>query len=431
MREISEKEYQQLVLEAKGPVVVDFFSTECPPCEALAPKFEFFHELYQDQVAFYKVFRQGNRELALELGVKSSPTLLFYLDGKEVAPRLSGAIKKSAIKETLLKAYGLEDRTNRTERTVIEKDLVVIGAGPAGLTAGIYAGRAKIDTLLIDQGNPGGQVNLTHLVANYPGEEEINGYMLMHKMTEQAKKNQAQILQASEIVKLDLLNKVIDVDDDKRIKAKAIILATGARPRELGLPGEKEFFGKGISYCATCDGRFYEGKDIYVIGGGNSAVEEALFLAQFVNKITMIHQFDEFQANKTAIDELLGNPKVEVLWSHEPRAFIGNGQFESLEVEDLKSGDRKILTGGEGVFLFVGYVPQTELFQGQLKLNDWGYIEAKDDTMETSIPGVYAAGDVRSKVFRQITTAVNDGTVAALSAQKFLRSYQKSASASV
>ncbi|HBN07323.1 MAG TPA: thioredoxin-disulfide reductase [Cyanobacteria bacterium UBA8530] len=419
MREISEKEYQELVLDAKGPVVVDFFSTECPPCEALAPKFEFFAELYRDEVSFFKVFRQGNKELALKLGVKSSPTLLFYLDGAEVAPRLSGAVKKSEILRTMLGSFALEDRTLGTERKTVERDLVIIGAGPAGLTAGIYAGRAKIDTLLIDQGNPGGQVNLTHLVANYPGEEAINGYMLMHKMTEQAKKNQAEILAAAEIVNLDLEKKIIDVDDCLRIQAKAIVLATGARPRELGLPGEKEFFGKGISYCATCDGKFYEGKDIIVIGGGNSAVEETIFLAQFVSKITVIHQFDAFQANQTAIDELQSNPRVEVLFSHEPRAFLGEGQFERLEVEDLKTKERKILSGAAGVFLFVGYVPQTELFE-QLKLSEGGYVEANED-MATDIPGVFAAGDVRRKNYRQITTAVSDGTIAALSAQKYLR----------
>lgn len=422
MREINEQEYQALVMEAEGPVVVDFFSTDCPPCEALAPKYAFFEELYRDRVKFYKIFRQGNRELSSELGVKGSPTLLFYQGGQEVAPRLTGAIKKSELKRTLLQAFGLEDRTEGIVRQEQERDLVIIGAGPAGLTAGIYAGRAKIDTLLIDQGNPGGQVNLTHLVANYPGEDSINGYMLMHKVAEQAKKCQAEILAASEIVHLDLEEKIVDVDDDKRIRAKSIILATGARPRELGLPGEREFFGRGISYCATCDGRFYEGKDIFVIGGGNSAVEEALFLVQFVDKLTMIHQFDEFQANRTAVEELLANPKVEVLWSHEPRAFLGEGRFERLEVEDLKTGERKILSGAEGVFLFVGYVPQTELF-GALELNPWGYIEAHEGTMETSLPGVFAAGDVRSKLYRQITTAVSDGTIAALSAQKYLRNH--------
>lgn len=420
--EISSADYDEQVLSQKGLVIVDFYSQDCSPCEALAPKFEFFAGLYKDEVTFLKIFRQGNRELSTALGVKSSPTLLFYRDGKEVAPRLAGAVKKSEIKRTIVEAFGLPDKTLGTTRTVEEVDLAIIGGGPAGLTAGLYAGRAKINTVIIDQGNPGGQVNLTHMVANYPGTDgELNGYALMEKITHQTLENGARIIRSAEIVRLDLAKKEIDVDDDRRIRAKAIILATGAKPRELGLPGEQSLFGRGISYCATCDGRFYEDKDIYVIGGGNSAVEETLFLTEFVRSVTMVHQFDEFQANKTAADAALSNPKIKVLWSHEPRAFLGTDGFEGLEVEDLKTKERKVLKGGAGVFVFVGYSPQTQLFADQLVLDKWGGAEADPMTQETKIPGVFVAGDLRSKPFKQITTAVSDGTVAALSAQKYLR----------
>ena len=255
--EITAADYGEKVLKHKGLAIVDFYSQDCSPCEALAPKFEFFAELYHGEIAFYKIFRQGDRDHSLSLGVKGSPTLLFYKDGKEVAPRLSGAIKKSEIKKTIVESFGLSDRTAGIERKTEEVDLVVIGGGAAGLTAGIYAGRAKIDTLIIDQGNPGGQVNLTHMVANYPGTDgEINGYALMEKVTKQAEESGARIVRSAEIVRLDLAKKEIDVDDDRRIRAKAIILATGAKPRELGIPGEKELFGRGISYCATCDGKF-------------------------------------------------------------------------------------------------------------------------------------------------------------------------------
>ncbi|HCM26501.1 MAG: hypothetical protein A2Z99_10750 [Treponema sp. GWB1_62_6] len=421
--EITAADYEAKVLKHNGIAIVDFYSKECSPCDALAPKFDFFADLYHEEIAFFKVFRQGNRELSLALGVKSSPTLLFYKDGKEAAPRLSGAIKKSAIKKTLVENLGLPDRTVGIERKTEEVDLVVIGGGPAGLTAGIYAGRARINTVIIDQGNPGGQVNLTHMVANYPGTDgEINGYALMEKVTRQAEESGARFIRSAEIVRLDLEKKEIDVDDDRRIRARAIILATGAKPRELGIPGEQALFGRGISYCATCDGRFYEGKDIFVIGGGNSAVEETLFLTEFVNSVTMIHQFDEFQANKTAADAALNNPKINVLWSHEPRAFLGTDGFEGLEVEDLKTNERKILKGGAGVFVFVGYAPQTQLFAGQMPLDKWGGASADPMTQETTRPGIFIAGDLRSKPFKQITTAVSDGTVAALSAQKYLRS---------
>ncbi|HBI38028.1 MAG TPA: pyridine nucleotide-disulfide oxidoreductase [Spirochaetia bacterium] len=334
---------------------------------------------------------------------------------------MNGAIKKSVLKKVLIETYNLKDKSSGIERKEYSYDLVIIGAGPAGLTAGLYAGQAKIKTLIIDQALPGGQVNVTHSVANYPGTgEKINGYMLMHKLTEQVKEANVDFFNASEIISLDLENKVILVDDDKKVTAKAIILATGATPRKLGLPGEETYAGKGISYCATCDGKFYEGKDIYVIGGGNSAVEEALFLTTFVNSLTIIHQFDEFQANKTASDEALENPKIKVLWSHEPRGFYGNGTFKYLEVENLKTKETIKLENGSGVFVFIGYVPQTELFAGKLNMDKWGYISAQED-MSTNIPGVYVAGDVRSKLYRQITTAVSDGTIASLSAQKYLK----------
>ncbi len=420
--EINSNEFEKKVIQGKGPVIVDFYSTECPPCEALAPKFEYFSEQFHGKIAFYKMLRQGNKELSLSLGVRSSPTLLFFLNGKEVGERLSGAVKKSSIRKVIKDSFGLVDDISKIVRKEIHTDVAIIGAGPAGLTAGLYASRAKLDTLIIDQGNPGGQVNLTHLVANYPGTEEpINGYMLMHKTTEQVLHNGATIMRAAEITALDLKKKTIDVDDDKRIIARSIILATGSKPRELGLPGEKELFGKGISYCATCDGKFYEGKDILVIGGGNSAVEESIFLAEFAKSITIVHQFDEFQAEKKSAETLLSNPKVKVLWSHEPRAFIGEDSFHILEVEDLKEKKRKKLEGFAGVFVFVGYVPQNSLFDKQVSLNKWGYVQADPQTMAIGMDGVFVAGDVREKIYRQITTAVSDGTIAALSVQNFLR----------
>lgn len=225
---------------------------------------------------------------------------------------------------------------------------------------------------------------------------------------------------AADITSLDLKNKVIEIDDDKVVTAKAIILATGSKPRPLNIPGEKEFAGKGVSYCATCDGAFYEGKHVYVIGGGNSAVEEASFLTKYASKITMIHQFDEFQANKTASAELLNDPKVEVLWSHEPRAFLGGEAYEKLAVEDLKTGEKKILDQADGVFVFIGYVAQTEAYDGQVSVDKWGCVETDAD-MQTDVAGVYCAGDVRAKKYRQITTAVSDGTIAALTAEKYIQ----------
>lgn len=416
---INQEEYDEVVLNNPA-VIIDFYSTECPPCEALAPKFDYFAELYGDEIQFYKIFRQENRELAEKLGVKSSPTLLFYRKGEEAGERLSGAIKKREIKKSILEVYDVEDKTKNIKRETFTYDVAIIGGGPAGLTAATYASRARLKTVVIDRGNPGGFVNITHSIENYPGTgEAIQGFMLGHHMTEQAKLNGAHIIMAADIEKLDLDNKTILVDDDKKIIAKTLIIGTGSTPRPLNLPGEKEFAGKGISYCATCDGSFYTDKKVFVIGGGNSAVEEALFLTKFVSELTIIHQFDEFQANKTSAEKAFNNPKIKVLWSHEPRAFIGEGQFEKLEVEDLKTGERKVLDDADGVFVFIGYIPQTELFPDAFEKDSWGYVKT-DENMNTNIPGVYVVGDLRSKKYRQVTTAVSDGTIAALEAERYI-----------
>jgi len=207
------------------------------------------------------------------------------------------------------------------------------------------------------------------------------------------------------------------------VVAPAVIVATGAKPRELGLPGESRFRGRGISYCATCDGAYFDGKDIHVIGGGNSAVEESLFLTQFARTVTIVHQFDEFQAEPASVQEALANPKIRVLLSHEPRGFYGEQALERLEVEDLKSKEKKVLPT-DGVFVFVGMTPRTDLIKDVVPLAKGGYVETSE-AMETSVPGLFVAGDARVKRFRQITTAVADGTIAALAAQKYVKEHRR------
>ncbi len=301
-------------------------------------------------------------------------------------------------------------------------DLVVIGAGPAGLTAAIYAARARLRTIVLDEGLPGGQVKTTHKVSNYPGfPEDVKGTELAALFAKQAERFGARIARAIEITDMDLrsADKRFVLDEEEEIVAPAVIVATGAKPRALGIPGETDFRGRGLSYCATCDGAYFEGKDIHVIGGGNSAVEESLFLTQFARSVTIVHQFDHFQAEAATAKEALDHPKIRVLWSHEPRAFLGNGSVASLRVENLKTQATQELPT-DGIFVFVGMVPRTELLAGVLPLDRWGCVET-DDSMATAVPGLYAAGDIRAKKFRQITTAVADGTIAALAVQKFLR----------
>jgi thioredoxin reductase (NADPH) len=301
-------------------------------------------------------------------------------------------------------------------------DLIVIGAGPAGLAAAIYASRARIRTLVVDESVPGGQVKTTHKVSNYPGfAEDVSGKQLAQAFAAQAQRFGARLAKAVEITAHDLggPEKRLVLDDEEEVTAPAAIVATGARPRELGLPGESRFKGRGISWCATCDGAYFDGKDLHVVGGGNSAVEESLFLTQFARSVTVNHQFDELQAEPASVHELRENPKIRVLLSHEPRAFHGETALEAIEVEDLKTKALRRLPT-DGVFVFVGMVPRTEILAPYLTLAAGGYVETTD-AMETAVPGLYAAGDLRLKRFRQITTAVADGTIAALAAQRWLK----------
>ena len=301
-------------------------------------------------------------------------------------------------------------------------DLIIVGAGPAGLAAAIYAARARLKTLVLDESVVGGQVKTTHKVSNYPGfPEDIKGADLAKAFALQAERFGATVRRAIEITKHDLggAMKSFELDEEETVEAPAVIIATGAKPRDLGVPGESKFKGRGISYCATCDGAYFEGKDIHVIGGGNSAVEESLFLTQFAKSVTIIHQFDHFQAEAATTEEALHNPKIKVIWDSEPRAFVGEGGLAALAIENVKTKVKTELPT-DGVFVFIGYVPRTDLIKGVVTLNKWGYVETGED-MSTAIPGLYVAGDIRAKSFRQITTAVADGTIAALAAQKFLK----------
>ncbi len=301
-------------------------------------------------------------------------------------------------------------------------DVIIVGAGPAGLAAAIYASRARMKTLVVDESVPGGQVKTTHKVSNYPGfAEDVSGKQLSQAFALQAERFGAKIAKAIEITSHDLggAEKKLVLDEENEVVAPAVIVATGAKPRELGLPGESRFKGRGISWCATCDGAYFDGKDIHVIGGGNSAVEEALFLTQFARTVTVVHQFDEFQAEPASVHEAKENPKLRYFMSHEPRAFHGETQLERLEIEDLKTKERKVLQT-DGVFIFIGMVPRTDLLKPYVTLAAGGYVETSD-AMETGVPGLYAAGDLRVKRFRQITTAVADGTIAALAAQRYVK----------
>jgi len=421
MKEITSSEFEKEVLEG-GKVVLDFYSTECPPCEALAPKYEGLAGLYGKDIKFFKMFRQQNKPLAEKLGVKSSPTLLFFDNGAQLPKTFSGGIKRSDIihqLDSMLPAERVREIKKLIKPSVSEFDVIILGAGPGGLTAGLYLCQSKVNTVLVDIALPGGQVSTTHSVSNYPGFIEPQpGYMLSHNMSEQTKQCGTDYKVAVDVTKIDLEKKEVVIDEFETIKAKKIIIATGTSPNLMGVPGEKELKGKGISYCATCDAKYFGDKEVVVIGGGNSAVEEADFISKFTSKITMVHQFDAFTANKQAQEKLSANPKISTLFEHEPRSFVREGDKIITEVENLKTNKISKLVS-DGVFVFIGMKPNIELFKDKLELDKWGYIKTNED-MQTSMPGVYAIGDVISKKYRQITTAVADGTIAAIAIAKEL-----------
>lgn len=308
-----------------------------------------------------------------------------------------------------------------------EYEVIIIGGGPAGLTAGIYLARAKQRVLILDQGTIGGQVNLTHAVANYPGLPELSGYELARTMRRQAESFGCELLSNRKIARVDLAGEVKEVATPEEVyRARAVILAVGGEPRRLGLPSEERLRGRGVSYCATCDGDFFTGEDIVVVGGGNSALEEAVALSQYARKITVVHQFDTFQGFAHAVSMARANPKIGFVMESLVEEFEGEESLTAVRVRSKRDGSITTIPA-TGAFVFIGYVPSTEFLIGKIGIDESGEILA-DESMATSLPGVFAAGDARKKRFRQITTAVSDGTIAALSALEYLSAEQRLAS---
>ncbi len=299
-------------------------------------------------------------------------------------------------------------------------DVVVLGGGPAGLSAGIYLSRSRISALILSEGVVGGQMVLTHEIANYPGVEVMSGYQLASVMKKQAKSFGCDIKSNVTVESMNITGdkKSFALKGGDKFTSDAVIIATGGRSRTLGAPGEDVFRGKGISYCATCDGDFFTDKEIFVVGGGNSALEEAVSLTKYVKKLTVVHQFDHFQAFRHAIAEAKKNPKINFMMESEISAFYGDEKLRSVDILDKKSGKIQNFPT-DGVFVFIGYVPNTEFLDGIVEKNKYGEIVV-DSSLATSVDGVYAAGDSIVKRYRQVTTAVADGTVAALSAASYV-----------
>lgn len=304
-------------------------------------------------------------------------------------------------------------------------DVIILGAGPAGLSAGIYAARAKMKTLIIEKGIPGGLIFNTSEVDNYPGAtKNETGPSLSEKMKQQAE-DFGVVFATDEITEVNIREKIKKLVGSKgEYQAKSLIVATGAFPRTVGCKGESEHMGQGVSYCATCDGGFYSGLEVFVIGGGDAAVEEAIFLTRFARKVTLVHRRDQLRAAKSIQDKAFNNEKIEFMLDTVVDEIKGDNAVESIVFKNTKTNEKieykaDPKEGIMGVFIFIGYKPYSDLFKDDIKINESGYIKT-DEKMATNIDGVFAAGDIRVKPLRQVVTAVSDGAVAAVEAEKYV-----------
>ena len=308
-------------------------------------------------------------------------------------------------------------------------DVIILGGGPAGLSAGLYAGRSRLSALIIEKGQDGGQIAITDEIENYPGQvlEGESGPSLTARMTAQSERfGVERVSDTIKEVSLDGEIKVLK-GEKTQYEAKNVIIATGAHPRPIGCKGEKEYASKGVSYCATCDANFFEDLEVYVVGGGDSAVEEALYLTKFARKVTLIHRRDELRAAKSIQEKAFANPKMEFFWDTVVEELYGDEILQGMIVKNVKTGEtRKVDADPEdglfGLFGFIGMIPNTKVFEGIIDMDEIGYIKTDED-MHTNIPGVYAAGDVRVKSLRQVVTAAADGAIAAVQVERSLSDY--------
>lgn len=308
-------------------------------------------------------------------------------------------------------------------------DVIILGGGPAGLSAGLYAGRSRLSTLIIEKGQDGGQIAITDEIENYPGQmvDGESGPELIARMTAQSAKFGA--VRVSDTIKEVSLEGEVKVlkGEKEEYRGKNVIIATGAHPRPIGCKGEREYLGKGVSYCATCDANFFEDMEVFVVGGGDSAVEEAMYLTKFARKVTVIHRRNELRAAKSIQEKAFTIPKLHFMWDSVVEELYGDDILQGMVVKNVKTGETKKIDadpedGMFGVFGFIGMIPNTEVFEGLIDMDERGYIKT-DENMHTNIPGVYAAGDVRVKSLRQVVTASADGAIAAVQVERSLSDY--------
>ena len=402
------------LIDSKKTVLVDFWAPWCPHCRQITQAYNQIAEEYAGKLDVVKVDMDESDALWQEFGVEYIPTLRLYVNGKAVSSVVAPE-SKAAIDDFLSPVLPRE----KQEETTGSHDMIIIGGGPGGYTAALYAARAGLDVLLVEKMAAGGQMALSNQIDNYPGfTSGVGGWELASQMQQQAERFGAQTLNAVvQSVELAANPKVVKTSSGA-LFAKTVVLATGANPRELGLPNEKELVGRGVAYCAACDGVLYKGKTVAVVGGGNTAAADALLLSRFAKKVIIVHRRDTLRATKIYHEPLMKAENVEFKWNSVVTELLHGERLTGVRIRDVASGEESEIAA-DGVFVSVGRKPATELFAGQVELDEGGYIAA-GETTETAVPGVYAAGDVRSKLLRQVVTAVADGAMAVHMAEQYL-----------
>lgn len=413
---VNAESYKKMIAESEKPVLMEFSAPWCVYCNRLAPALELMAKERKDTLVVGQINIDDEPALAEAEKIELVPTLLLYQKG-----RLLGSIVAPESKAQL-EAF-LAERLDPCEEEQGEEkhvyDMLVIGGGPGGYAAALYAARAGLDTLVLEKLSAGGQMALTEQIDNYPGfENGIDGFSLGEKMRRGTERFGVKT-RLTEVRALDLSGEIKRAEtSDGIVYGRTVVLATGANPRDLGVEGEKELIGRGVNYCAACDGMFYQDKTVALVGGGNSAAAEALILARVCRKVILIHRRDTLRATKIYHEPLMRAENVEFRWNSTVTALLHGEKVTGVRLRNVHTGEEQDVAC-EGVFVSVGRVPATELVKDQVLLDSAGYIIA-DESTRTNLPGVFAVGDVRTKALRQVVTAVADGAVAVHYAEEYL-----------
>ena len=413
---ITTQTYQELISQSEKPVLVEFTAPWCSYCRRLAPALEQVAREHQEDLLVGQIDYDSHPELVEREQIELIPTLLLYqggqLLGSIVAPE-----SKTQLEDFLAESLSKPEEKTETARHVY--DMLVIGGGPGGYAAALYAARAGLDTVVLEKLSAGGQMALTEQIDNYPGfENGIDGFSLGEKMRKGTERFGVET-RLTEVLSLDLSGEIKKAETSEgTVYGRTVVLATGANPRNLGVEGEQELIGRGVNYCAACDGMFYKGKTAVLVGGGNSAAAEALILARVCEKVILVHRRDTLRATKIYHEPLMNTENVEFRWNSTVAELLYGDRITGVRLRDVQTGEESEIAC-DGVFVSVGRIPATELVKNQVELDDTGYVVA-DESTRTNIPGVFAVGDVRTKALRQVVTAVADGAVAVHYAEEYL-----------